>query len=100
MPRNVQEERPWDLKLRQSLISYYRNLVEVEFNDPIPLRSSFLGVRESELTDPDLASSSRSIPSLGSCGIFENGIPFYHMHTQTLTSKENKRIEDNRIQAL
>lgn len=95
MPKNVPKESPWDPALRQALVTYYHDLVETQFNDPIPLCSSFLGVTESQRMAEDLVSSHRLIPSLGSSGVFEDGIPFYHLHVQTLLPDELRRLEAN-----
>jgi hypothetical protein len=96
MPRNVIPEASWDSELKQSLISYYRDLVQTEVNEPIPLRSTFLGIKLSEKMADELASANRLIHSLGSHGIFEDGIPFYHLHTQTLSKEELRRLDTNR----
>jgi hypothetical protein len=95
MPTNVIPESSWDPTLNQLLITYYRDLVHTEINEPIVLRSSFLGIKLSKKMADDLASSQKLISSLGSSGVFEDGIPFYHMHTQTLSSDEFTRLETN-----
>jgi hypothetical protein len=95
MPRNVPKESEWDPALKQALVTYYRDLVETQFNDPVPMCSSFLGITESKKMAEDLLSSQRQIPSLGSSGVFEDGIPFYHVHTQTLSSDEHRRLDES-----
>jgi len=93
MPKFVVKESPWDSKLKQDLISHYRNLVEIEMNEPIPLQSSFLGIKTSGRMAEDLSSSNTLIPSIGSHGVFDDGIPFYHIHMQTLVADEIQRLE-------
>jgi hypothetical protein len=94
MTKSVVKESPWDSKLKQVLITYYRNLVEIEVNEPIPLRSSFLGIKTSRDRAEDLASSQTLIPSVGTHGVFDDGIPFYHLHTQTLVPDEIERLDE------
>lgn len=84
-----------DIAFKQQLTDHYRKLVMTELNGPCALSSSFLGIRQSQQMADELASSQTLIPSLGSHGVFENGIPFYHMHIQTLNSDEYSRLEKN-----
>jgi|EndMetStandDraft_8_1072994.scaffolds.fasta_scaffold1257984_1 hypothetical protein len=95
MPRNVFKPSPWDSKLNQLLISHYQALVLTEMNDPIPLTSSFLGIRRSNEIAEQVATSQQIIPSVGSFGVFDDGIPFYHMHMQTLSKDDQKRLKEN-----
>lgn len=95
MPQGFIPEKSWDPTLKQNLILYYRNLVQTEINEPIPLRSTFLGVDLSTRMSDELVSSQKLIASIGSSGVFDDGIPFYHLHTQTLSSDELKRLDAN-----
>ncbi|KAI6186670.1 hypothetical protein M3Y98_00157700 [Aphelenchoides besseyi] len=86
-----------DYILKDRLVNCYQDLVRVEFNDPIPLSSSFAGLRRSRKIADRLEPLVPEIPTLGEYGIFTDGIPFYHYHIQNLNSAALERLSQNDV---
>ncbi|KAI6229796.1 hypothetical protein M3Y99_01138600 [Aphelenchoides fujianensis] len=91
------DEESVNLALQTRLIRFYQDLVRVEVNDPIHVRSSFLGVKQTRKVADLLAGLQPEIPPIGDHGVFTDGVPFYHYRIQNLKDVELKRLAENDV---
>ncbi|KAI6219148.1 hypothetical protein M3Y99_01673200 [Aphelenchoides fujianensis] len=91
------DEESVNLALQTRLIRFYQDLVRVEVNDPIHVRSSFLGVKQTRKVADLVAEQQPEIPPIGDHGVFTDGVPFYHYRIQNLKDVELKRLAENDV---